>query len=248
MAESDGPVADPPDGGGRPRHGSRTRIAETDRAKAFSDGVFAITITLLVLELRVPSHRPDELLSGLLDEWPSYLAFVVSFVYIGVIWLNHHALLRLIRGMTLGLNWINLGILLGAVIIPFSTAVLASAFAHGSSRSDARVAVTLYALSAALMSAPWMIFFVYLRRHPELLGRGVTHEYVRTQSLRPLTGLLLYGLSGVLGWFVSPVVGLIGIVTMIVYHALTSEGLREGPLGRLLGRRGGQPGAPAGSG
>lgn len=225
---------DPSTGPGAP--GTAARVSEIDRVKAFSDAVMAIVITLLVLELRVPEHEPGGLLRGVREQWPSYLAFVVSFIYIGVIWLNHHALLRLIRGMTLGLNWINLGILFGAVIIPFPTTVLASALGHGSDDHDRRVAVALYALSAMLMSAPWMLFFGYLRRHPELLAPGVTHQYVRAQAPRPLTGLVLYGLSGLLGWFVNPVLGLVGIIVMILYHALTSEGLREGPLGRLFGR------------
>jgi uncharacterized membrane protein len=242
MAESEEPTGDSgredrPAAGHSRRSRGGPSTSPTDRVQTFSDGVFAIVITLLVLELRVPSHGPGRLLSGLLDEWPSYLAFVVSFVYVGVIWLNHHALLRLVNGMTLGLNWINLGVLFGAVIIPFPTAVLASAFASGGSRDDERVAVTFYALAAALMSVPWMVFFAYLRRHPAVLERGVTHGYLRTQGFRPLTGVILYGLSALLGWFLSPVVGLIGIVVMIFYHALTSEGLREGPLGRLLGSR-----------
>ncbi|MGI5520573.1 TMEM175 family protein [Micromonospora sp. CA-259024] len=203
---------------------SGRRVSDTDRMTAFSDGVFAIVITLLVIELRVPEYHEGELLAGLLDEGASYLAFVVSFVYIGVLWLNHHALVRLIRGTTLTLSWINLGILFGAVIIPFPTAVLASAFTHGDT-DDQRAAVALYALAAALMSAPWLVFFGYLRRHPALLRRGVTPQYVRTQRLRPVTGLVLYGLSGVLGWFVSPLLGLIGVIVMITYHAVTSEGL-----------------------
>ncbi|MEV4657162.1 TMEM175 family protein [Micromonospora sp. NPDC049301] len=202
------------------------RMAETDRLTAFSDGVFAIVITLLVIELRVPEYHEGELLAGLLDEGASYLAFVVSFVYIGVLWLNHHALVRLIRGTTLALSWINLGILFGAVIIPFPTAVLASAFTHGDT-ADRRAAVALYALAAALMSAPWLVFFGYLRHHPELLQRGVTPEYVRTQRLRPITGLVLYGLTGLLGWFVNPLLGLIGVIVMVTYHAFTSEGLRR---------------------
>ena len=164
------------------------------------------------------------LLTGLLGEGASYLAFVVSFVYVGVLWLNHHALLRLIRGTTLTLSWINLGVLFGAVIIPFPTAVLASAFTHGDT-DDQRAAVALYALAAALMSAPWLVFFGYLHRHPALLKRRVSPEYVRTQRLRPVTGLALYGLSGLLGWFVSPLLGLIGVIVMITYHAVTSEGL-----------------------
>ncbi|MHA4947408.1 TMEM175 family protein [Micromonospora sp. SD19] len=204
--------------------GPRGRVSPTDRMTAFSDGVFAIVITLLVIELRVPEYHEGELLTGLLDEGASYLAFVVSFVYIGVLWLNHHALLRLIRGTTLALSWINLAVLFGAVIIPFPTAVLASAFTHGDT-DDQRAAVALYALAAALMSAPWLVFFGYLHRHPALLDRRVTPGYVRTQRLRPITGLILYGLSGLLGWFVSPVLGLIGVIAMIAYHAVTSEGL-----------------------
>ncbi|PWR05670.1 DUF1211 domain-containing protein [Micromonospora acroterricola] len=202
------------------------RMSGTDRLTAFSDGVFAIVITLLVIELRVPEYHEGELLAGLLDEGASYLAFVVSFVYIGVLWLNHHALVRLIRGTTLALSWINLGILFGAVIIPFPTAVLASALTHGDT-DDRRAAVALYALAAALMSAPWLLFFGYLRRHPALLERGVSPEYVRTQRLRPITGLVLYGLTGLLGWFVNPLLGLIGVIVMVTYHAFTSEGLRR---------------------
>ncbi|RAO39249.1 Potassium channel [Micromonospora saelicesensis] len=202
----------------------RGRVSATDRMTAFSDGVFAIVITLLVIELRVPEYHEGELLTGLLGEGASYLAFVVSFVYIGVLWLNHHALLRLIRSTTLTLSWINLGVLFGAVIIPFPTAVLASAFTHGNT-DDQRAAVALYALAAALMSAPWLVFFGYLHRHPALLERRVNPEYVRTQRLRPVTGLILYGLSGLLGWFVSPLLGLIGVIVMIIYHAVTSEGL-----------------------
>ncbi|WBB68124.1 TMEM175 family protein [Micromonospora sp. WMMD812] len=212
------------------------RVSETDRIKAFSDGVFAIVITLLVLELRVPEYHKGGLLEGLRHEGASYLAFAVSFAYIGVIWLNHHALLRLIRGTALALNWINLAILFGAVIIPFPTAVLASAFTHGDA-ADQRAAVALYALAAALMSAPWLAFFAYLHRHPALRAAEVDPDHVRAQRARPLTGLVLYGLSGLLGWFVNPVLGLILIIVMIAYHAVTSEGLRAGPLGRLWGRR-----------
>ncbi|MEU7586749.1 TMEM175 family protein [Micromonospora sp. NPDC049230] len=200
------------------------RVSGTDRMTAFSDGVFAIVITLLVIDLRVPEYHEGELLSDLLGEGASYLAFVVSFVYIGVLWLNHHALLRLIRGTTLTLSWINLGVLLGAVIIPFPTAVLASAFTRGDT-DDQRAAVALYALSAALMSAPWLVFFGYLRTHPALLRRGVSPEYARRQRLRPITGLVLYAVGGLLGWFVNPLLGLLAVIFMIGYHAVTSEGL-----------------------
>jgi uncharacterized membrane protein len=195
---------------------------------AFSDGVFAIVITLLVLDLRVPEFHRGGLSEALLRKAPSYLAFVVSFIYIGVLWLNHHAVLRLVRGTTLALSWINLALLFGVVIIPFPTAVLASALADGDA-DDLRVAVVMYAFAAALMSAPWFVFFAYLRRHPALHAEGVDQDMVRAQEARPITGLILYGLSGVLGWIVNPFLGLIGIIVMIIYHGLTSEGLPPGP-------------------
>ncbi|GIJ09049.1 hypothetical protein Van01_22630 [Micromonospora andamanensis] len=83
-------------------------ISETGRMTGFSDGVFAIVITLLVIELQVPDHAPGELLHALIEQAPAYLAFLLSFGYVGVLWLNHRTLLRLVCGTTVGLNWINL--------------------------------------------------------------------------------------------------------------------------------------------
>jgi uncharacterized membrane protein len=226
-------VAEPTKGppGGHPEAGSD--LPGTGRTEAFSDGVFAIVITLLVLDLTNPEYRPGGLGTALASEWPSYLAFGFSFMYVGVIWLNHHALFRRIGRLDLAFNWINLGVLLGAVVIPFPTAVLAGAFARGEDL-DQRLAVLLYALAAALMSAAWLVAFSYLSRHPELLRSGTTPMYVRTQLGRPLTGIALYAISGLAGWFISPNAGLVCIIIMITYHAMTSEGLHEGPLGRLV--------------
>ena len=204
------------------------QMTEVDRLSTFSDAVFAIAITLLVLDLRVPDYEDGELLSALFGEAPSYLAFIMSFVYIGVLWLNYRALSQLIRGTTLALNWINLAILFGVVIIPFPTAILASALAKGDTY-DLRVAVTTYALAAALMSAPWLVFFGYVHRRPKLWASQVSQDQVRAQQARPVTGIVLYGLAGLLGWTVSPVIGLVGIIVMITYHGVTSEGLRGGP-------------------
>jgi uncharacterized membrane protein len=214
---------------------SRPGPPSTRRAEAFSDGVFAIVITLLVLDLANPDYRPGGLGAALARHWPAYLAFALSFVYVGVLWLNHHALFRRIGRLSLGLNWLNLGLLLGAVIIPFPTAVLADAFASGSD-GDKRVAVVLYAAAAAVMSAFWLATFSYLSRRPDLLRPGTTARYMREQRWRPITGIGLYGLSALVGAFVSPVVGLICIIVMMIYHALTSEGIHDGPLAGLARR------------
>ncbi|WP_435209751.1 TMEM175 family protein [Micromonospora sp. bgisy143] len=202
-------------------------VTDAGRLAAFSDGVFAIVITLLVLDLRVPDFHEGGLADGLLDEGPAYLAFVVSFIYVGVLWLNHHAVLQLVRGTTPAFSSINLGILFGVVIIPFPTAVLSSALADGNT-DDLRVAVVLYAFAASLMSAPWWVLFAYVRRHPALRAETVHQDQVRVQEARPIVGLILYGLTGVLGWLVNPFLGLVGIIVMIIFHGATSQGLRAG--------------------
>ncbi|GGJ34642.1 TMEM175 family protein [Streptomyces brasiliensis] len=206
-----------------PEQGSR--LSETTRVEAFSDGVFAIVITLLVLDLQNPAHTPGGLLSALAAQWPSYLAFFMSFVYVGVIWLNHHALFQRIGHVDRGLHWVNLGILLGAVVMPFPTAILAEALAQDATGRDAQVAVALYAIAAALMSATWWAAFRYLRSRPHLWEPDVEPSYMQAQRFRPLTGMALYTISGLAGWLVSPWAGMTCIMIMIVYHAVTSEGL-----------------------
>src|SRR5919202_5733995 len=164
------------------------RTESSTRVEAFSDAVFAITITLLVLEIGRPEIGDGELASTLLHQWPEFLAFAVSFVYVGVIWLNHHALLASIRQVDIGLNWINLGILGTSALVPFPTGVLASALSEGS-HADQQVAVMLYGIVAALMSAAWITVFSYLQRHPDLLVDPTATQLYRAQSSRPWVGI-----------------------------------------------------------
>src|SRR4051812_14906487 len=125
-----------------PRRPTETE-KETTRIEAFSDGVFSIAITLLVLDIKVPTTQEADLgglLSQLLHLWPNLLAFVASFFFILVMWINHHRLFTVIRRSDNNLMLLNGLLLLGVILVPFPTALVAEYLQH----RDEAVAVIVY--------------------------------------------------------------------------------------------------------
>src|SRR5260370_10913354 len=124
------------------------------RVEAFSDGVFAIAITLLILEIRVP-HGDHGLWTGLLALWPSYIAFLLSFVVILIMWVNHHELLRMARSVNYPVLFANGLLLLTVSFVPFPTAVLAQNLAT----ADAKPPAAFFCAKMLANAPRWNVLF-----------------------------------------------------------------------------------------
>jgi len=184
---------------------------DTNRLEAFSDGVTAIAITLLVLEIKVP---PGESLGlGLLHLWPSYLAYTTSFVVIGAIWLNHHAMFDMIVRADHGLLLLNTLHLMFIAFLPFPTAVLAEAL-HASSGQN--VATAFYAGTLTVIGLLVTAMWWHAAAHSELLSDEISEEEVKAIGKRFLVGPTGYGFATVLA-FVSPWLSIALFVALNVY-------------------------------
>lgn len=207
-------------------HDVKEHDSDTSRAEAFSDAVLAIVITLLTVELKPPEAPPGQLLSGLLHQWPSYVAYLASYAYIAVIWLNHKHTFMHVRAMNRGLHWANLGVLFTTALLPFATGVVSKAL-EKDDPADARTAVVLYAAVGSLLAASWLVLFRYLRHHPRLLTPDTGANFFHREQLRPLLGVVLYAIGGLIGALVSPVIALVIFLALPLFYGLTSHGLYE---------------------
>jgi len=210
-------------------------LAETDRLEAFSDGVLSITMTLLVAEIVRPDHASGQLLEKLAAQWASYIAFLASFCYAAVIWLNHRAVFARVRYCDRSLHLANLFLLLTSALIPFPTAILSAAIQSGN-EFDARVAVTLYAGIAGSMCLAWLVVFHVLSIHPYLLEDGVGPDFFPKERFRAWAGVILYAVAGLAGWLSTPRLAMLIFLALPVFYGITSEGLTETRLRLQFGK------------
>jgi uncharacterized membrane protein len=183
-----------------------------NRLEAFSDGVFAVAITLLVLEINVPGG--ENLWHQLKEEWPSFASFFVSFWVIGIIWVNHHGVIDHLKRADRGVLYLNLLVLMSVVFIPFSTALMAE---HLKSGADEKVAAAVYAGAFLLMAVAFGVLWEYITRHREKLGVELTDEEVRRRSRAFQIGNPFYALAVIVA-FISPAVVLVIIGALAVYY------------------------------
>src|SRR3984957_15452562 len=204
------------------------RLSETDRLETFSDSVLSITITLLVAEIVRPEHASGQLLEKLTAQWASYIAFLASFCYAGVIWLNHRAVFARVRYCSRSLHLTNLFLLLTSALIPFPTAVLSTALQTGGSL-DAVIAVELYAGIGGLMCLSWLLVFHVFSVNPHLLEPHVELTFFPQERHRALVGFALYVIAGLTGWLYSPTLALVIFLALPVFYGYYQRGTDRNP-------------------
>lgn len=186
----------------------------TSRLEAFSDGVFAIAGTLLVLELRVPEDTTD-LVGALLRLWPAYAAYLVSFLTIGILWVNHHTLLEHCTRVDRRFLYLNLLLLITVGIVPFPTALVGQ---YILSEHGATAALVVYGLGAVLIAVAFTGVFLYSTHDHRLVGDGAAARRIRAEGrLFPL-GLGAYSLGIALA-FVAPTASLVVYGLTALFYA-----------------------------
>ena len=168
----------------------------TGRFETFSDGVFAIAATLLVLKFSITST--DNLGHKLLHLWPSYLAYVTSFVTIGIIWMNHHHTVSLIGRMDRTMLFINNLLLLTVAFLPFPTGLVGKSLQQGDGE---RAAALAYAGTLVVMAALHQVWWRYARVNRRLIADGTPDSALRAVDRAYLPGLPMYGAVFVVAFF-----------------------------------------------
>lgn len=175
---------------------------ETGRIEAFSDGVFAVAITLLVLDIHPPPGFPEDakLIPQLLDQWPIYAAFITSFFTIGVMWVNHHRLFTHIKRTDNTLLLLNLLLLLVIVFIPFPTALVAQYF----KLPDDHAAAEIYSGTCIVLAICYNLLWRYASHERRLLDSRSDPEEVEAITRQYRYGPLFYVVTFAVAFISAP--------------------------------------------
>lgn len=198
---------------------------ETARLEAFSDGVLAIIITLLVFGIQVPKREVvDEigLVAALLEQWPMYLAFAASFFFVLVMWINHHRLFRVIQRSDNNLLLLNGLLLFGISLLPFPTSVMATYLRH----AERATAVVIYNGWFLAIAFFFTLLWRYASTNNRLFSEKTDPALVAHISQQFAYGPLLY--LGAVGLaIVEPTLGLLASIALAIFFALPNRAFRQ---------------------
>jgi uncharacterized membrane protein len=201
-------------------------LLPTGRLEAFSDGVFAIAITLLVIELHVPTgHEP--LVKGLEHEWPRYLGYFVSFAFIGGVWIAHSNMTRFLKAADPDLMRLNLVLLLFVSFLPFTTAIAAThLFAsnlsfHGLTVSSTaeRVAVVLFGLNLTLAALMLYLMLRHAGRAPDVAADDLAEEELQAFAQQRRSAVLLQAGATIVGVFL-PLLAVVFYLALAIFYVI----------------------------
>ena len=196
-------------------HRAATHLPESTRVEAFSDGVFAIAVTLLVLDLHAPNGERGQFAHQLLHQWPAYIAYLAAFLNISSMWISHHDLFSRVRRVDARLICANLLLLMVASLFPWPASVVAEAIGSGSHR-DQVTATTLYAAVGLLVPVAWIVLYSCVQRAPELLIDPAHAEFAGSAIRRATVSVVVFPLAAALA-FISPVVALVAFVALPLF-------------------------------
>jgi uncharacterized membrane protein len=188
---------------------------ETGRVEAFSDGVFAIAITLLGFTLKVATGAGDHLAMALVKNWPAFVAFITSFMTIGILWINHHRLFTHIRKVDHSLLLLNGLLLMAVTAVPFATTLVAEYVGH----PGGRTATLFYSGAFIAVTLSFNVLWQYSARRHRLLDRLVDGRAIRRINLQYGFGPVLYVVSFALA-FASVWASLAANVVFAAFFAL----------------------------
>jgi uncharacterized membrane protein len=191
----------------------------TARTEAFSDGVFAFAITLLVLNLHDPADPATPLAQALIDEWPSFFALVTSFVTVLVMWLNHHNMFSHIGRVDRRLMLMNGLLLLFVVLTPFTTLIVSD---HIRTPADAGTSAALYSGNFLLIAVAWNVLWRYCAKDRRLLAEDVTDEeastITRQYRVAPIGSVVAIVVS-----FISGLASVAVVLAIAAFYAITGS-------------------------
>jgi uncharacterized membrane protein len=194
------------------------------RLEAFSDGVFAIAITLLVLTITTPENY-RHLGTELADRWPSYAAYLVSFAVIGIMWLNHHTIFANFARVDRNLVYLNLALLATVVFLPYPTGIFGQALQRGEGE---QVAAVVYSVTMGVNALAWAAVWLYGSSRRRLLDDAFPEEQRRTATVLFTIGTGLYALT--------IVVGIVDAYACLALHGLLAVYYALDPLARWITR------------
>ncbi len=195
---------------------------DTGRIEAFSDGVFSIAATLLVLEIAVPEADFDHLWKGIADQWPSYLSYATSFLTIGGLWLVHHAIFRRLRFADFNVTRLNLLLLMAVAFLPFPTKLVAEAI---DSSTAERTAVLFYGATLLVISVLITVIVRYAGSRPELIEEEGRDEVVALAA-QASPNLAFYVVVLALA-FLAPKVAAFGFLAIALFAIMRVRGERH---------------------